>query len=155
MGSQVDIWSLGVLVYTMLAGHFPFNADSMEALGKKVLRGRWDKPLRSSAAAVDLVQAMLVVAAPNRARIGQLCSHTWVLGGAASAKEVVPFEGDVAVRWDEDVGTQLERLGCPSTLLRHHLSQGAQNHVTAAYELLLLSSTGDAAGGGANGRPDG
>ena len=50
VGSQADMWSLGVLAYTLLAGHFPFQADTMDALGKKVRHGRWDRPLPSSTA---------------------------------------------------------------------------------------------------------
>ena len=53
-GTAADMWSLGVLLYTMLAGHFPFQAESMDALGKKVMKGRADKPLAASAGPAEL-----------------------------------------------------------------------------------------------------
>ena len=68
-GTAADMWSLGVLLYTMLAGQFPFQAESMELLGKKVMKGKPDRSLKASPDANALVHSMLVVRSSQRASI--------------------------------------------------------------------------------------
>lgn len=130
------MWSTGVLLYTLLAGHFPFQASSMEALGKKVLKGRPDKPLVASPPAVDLTVGLLTVKPSLRSTTEQLCSHAWMV--ADGTLPVVGGGGAKETRWDEGVAAQLEGMGCPVELTKHHVTHDSRNHVTAAYEILLL-----------------
>lgn len=37
LGSEVDVWSLGVLLFAILCGFLPFDCDSIEGLYKKIL----------------------------------------------------------------------------------------------------------------------
>lgn len=79
-----DIWSLGVLLYTMLAGHTPFangkvNTPSkiLERIGSGVIdmtSGNWRNV---SSQAKDLVQRMLHVDPKRRIRIGDVLAHPW------------------------------------------------------------------------------
>ena len=138
-GTAADMWSLGVLLYTMLAGHFPFQAESMEALGKKVTKGQPDKPLKAVAAAVDLVRQLLIVRASQRASIVEVCQHWWLVPSA----DEMPLDCDgfsPAPKWNPAVAARLEKVGCPSALVQHHVtslaSGGKSSHVTAAYEIL-------------------
>jgi 5'-AMP-activated protein kinase catalytic alpha subunit len=144
-GHKVDVWSLGVLLYTLLNAHFPFQAASMEALGKKVMKGKWDRPLNASAAATALVQSILVVAPHRRATLPEICRSEWVLAGASGPEEVVPFEGHAAAQWSDDVAAQLDSMGCSAALVKFHVGQDAHNHVTAAYELMLADHLSSAA----------
>jgi len=36
-GSEVDIWSMGVLLYALLCGFLPFDDNNLENLYKKIL----------------------------------------------------------------------------------------------------------------------
>ena len=137
VGSHVDLWSLGVLIYTLLNAHFPFQAASMEALGKKVMRGKWDRPLNASAAASALVHSILTVAPAKRATLDDICRHEWVLAEAARPEDVIPFEGQAAAPWNEEAAAKLDQMGCSAALVKFHVGQDAHNHVTAAYELML------------------
>lgn len=37
IGSEVDVWSMGVLLYALLAGYLPFDDQNIENLYKKIL----------------------------------------------------------------------------------------------------------------------
>ena len=147
VGTQADVWSLGVVMYTLLNGHFPFQAETMDRLGKKVLRGKYDAPLTSSASSRELVELMLMLRPERRVKVPGICTHPWVLAGtpSANAPRVVPMGGEPASFWDEGAGAALEAFGCSASLARHHVEAGAQNHVTATYELTLCNRADAAA----------
>lgn len=38
---KVDIWSTGVILYTMICGHLPFESNNTEQLYRKILKGQY------------------------------------------------------------------------------------------------------------------
>jgi len=38
-GSEVDVWSMGVLLYALLCGYLPFDDDNIDSLYRKILVG--------------------------------------------------------------------------------------------------------------------
>lgn len=73
-GPAGDIWSLGVVLFCMLTGRFPFSGSN--AL-ERILRGNYVCPSFLSPAARDLIQRMLVVDPEQRATIDQVLQHPW------------------------------------------------------------------------------
>lgn len=60
---KVDIWSAGVVIYTMLAGEPPFNGETAEEIFESILRGNLRFPPKKfgsvSAEAKDLLRKMI------------------------------------------------------------------------------------------------
>ncbi|KAJ9537523.1 hypothetical protein OSB04_030256 [Centaurea solstitialis] len=81
-GPEVDIWSIGVMLYILLCGVPPFWAESEHGIFNAILRGYVDftsDPWPSiSPQAKDLVRKMLNSDPKQRITAHQVLSHPWI-----------------------------------------------------------------------------
>ncbi|CEG73429.1 hypothetical protein RMATCC62417_08814 [Rhizopus microsporus] len=75
---SVDVWSLGITLYRLLVGRYPFNSDSMgdKALFERMLQFRYPIPNSLSPEAKNLIQQMLSPV-ESRISLNRLSNHPW------------------------------------------------------------------------------
>ena len=77
-GSHTDVWALGVLLYVLLSGTFPFKGASERDLFKKISRGEYTFPPHLSTPACSLIRRMLAVVPSDRPSASALLDHEWL-----------------------------------------------------------------------------
>lgn len=77
-GRAADIWSLGVSLYTMLIGRYPFQDTQPSALFSKIRRGTYSLPDWLSPQAKCLIGCMLRKSPADRLEASELLSHPWL-----------------------------------------------------------------------------
>ncbi|XP_022933282.1 phosphoenolpyruvate carboxylase kinase 1-like [Cucurbita moschata] len=91
-GRKVDVWSAGVILYTMLAGFRPFYGESATDVFEAVLRGNLRFPTRVfrsvSSAAKDLIKKMICRDVSKRFSAEQALRHPWISSGGGGTASV-------------------------------------------------------------------
>eukprot|EP00742_Colponemidia_sp_Colp-10_P002286 GILJ01002440.1.p1 GENE.GILJ01002440.1~~GILJ01002440.1.p1 ORF type:complete len:691 (+),score=87.38 GILJ01002440.1:103-2175(+) len=88
-GHPADIWALGVLMYAMLCGTFPFKGTNDRDLYRKIMRGVFNMPEHISTAGRQLIYKMLSIDASKRPTIDQIAADAWVTGVSSSIQSSV------------------------------------------------------------------
>ena len=76
-GKAADIWSIGVMLYTMLIGRYPFHDTEASALFTKIRRGLYSIPDTISSRAKCLIKSLLRREPAERLSAEDIPHHPW------------------------------------------------------------------------------
>lgn len=76
-GPEVDCWSLGVVLYTLVYGAMPFDSSDFKVLRKQISDGDYFEPTNPSECA-GLIRHLLMVNPAKRATMKDILNHWWV-----------------------------------------------------------------------------
>lgn len=78
-GKAADMWSLGVILYTMLVGRYPFNDSEHTSLFAKISRGHFIIPECLSSRARCLIRSLLRREPSERLTSDDIFLHPWLV----------------------------------------------------------------------------
>ncbi|ELK08928.1 Serine/threonine-protein kinase MARK1, partial [Pteropus alecto] len=89
-GPEVDVWSLGVILYTLVSGSLPFDGQNLKELRERVLRGKYRIPFYMSTDCENLLKKLLVLNPVKRGSLEQIMKDRWMNAGH-EAEELKPY----------------------------------------------------------------
>ena len=77
-GPEVDMWSLGVILFALLCGHLPFDDENMKELYRKISTATYSIPDHVPVDCKYLISRMITVDPKKRATLQEVKNHRWV-----------------------------------------------------------------------------
>ncbi|ESO01906.1 hypothetical protein HELRODRAFT_65239, partial [Helobdella robusta] len=146
-GPEVDVWSLGVILYVLVCGMLPFDGSNLRVIRDRVVSGRFRIPYFMSMECERLVRRMLVVDPKKRYTIQQIQQHSWIHATLSSTssqlleesfrEQLVVTGRGISMNCHEIVLQKMEGANISKEQVIKSLESRAYDNFTAIYELLL------------------
>ncbi|XP_051536266.1 serine/threonine-protein kinase MARK2-like isoform X3 [Myxocyprinus asiaticus] len=146
-GPEVDVWSLGVILYTLVSGSLPFDGQNLKELRERVLRGKYRIPFYMSTDCENLLKKFLILNPTKRGSLEQIMKDRWMNVGHED-DELKPYiepqpdykdpkrtgqHPSSAGHWRRDI---MLRMGYSLDEIQDSLINQKYNDVMATYLLL-------------------
>uniref|UniRef100_A0A8C5HX22 non-specific serine/threonine protein kinase n=1 Tax=Gouania willdenowi TaxID=441366 RepID=A0A8C5HX22_GOUWI len=134
-GPEVDVWSLGVILYTLVSGSLPFDGQNLKELRERVLRGKYRIPFYMSTDCENLLKKLLVLNPVKRGSLEQIMKDHWMNVGHEE-EELKPYIEPEADFSDLARIELMVTMGFPKDEINESLQGQKYDDVMATYLLL-------------------
>ncbi|XP_023650439.1 serine/threonine-protein kinase MARK2 isoform X10 [Paramormyrops kingsleyae] len=135
-GPEVDVWSLGVILYTLVSGSLPFDGQNLKELRERVLRGKYRIPFYMSTDCENLLKKFLILNPTKRGSLEQqIMKDRWMNVGHEE-EELKPYIEPKPDYNDPRRTDIMLQMGYSQEEIQDSLINQTYNDVMATYLLL-------------------
>ncbi|EJD73944.1 CAMK/CAMKL/MARK protein kinase, partial [Loa loa] len=134
-GPEVDVWSLGVILYTLVSGSLPFDGQNLKELRERVLRGKYRIPFYMSTDCENLLKKFLVLNPARRGTLETIMKDRWMNIGYED-DELKPYVEPPKDVKDENRIAVIQQMGYSRNAIVVSLDKGSFDDLHATYILL-------------------
>uniref|UniRef100_A0A3Q3LTB8 MAP/microtubule affinity-regulating kinase 3 n=1 Tax=Mastacembelus armatus TaxID=205130 RepID=A0A3Q3LTB8_9TELE len=134
-GPEVDVWSLGVILYTLVSGSLPFDGQNLKELRERVLRGKYRIPFYMSTDCENLLKKFLILNPSKRGSLEQIMRDRWMNVGYEE-DELKPYLEPQPDYKDPRRTDIMLQMGFSQEEIQDSLVNQKYNDVMATYLLL-------------------
>ncbi|KAF7200931.1 transcript variant X1 [Nothobranchius furzeri] len=141
-GPEVDVWSLGVILYTLVSGSLPFDGQNLKELRERVLRGKYRIPFYMSTDCENLLKRFLVLNPAKRGTLevredaeNQIMKDRWINSGFEE-DELKPYSEPELDITDQKRIDVMVGMGYNLEKIQDSLAKMKYDEITATYLLL-------------------
>ncbi|XP_036619677.1 serine/threonine-protein kinase MARK2 isoform X7 [Trichosurus vulpecula] len=139
-GPEVDVWSLGVILYTLVSGSLPFDGQNLKELRERVLRGKYRIPFYMSTDCENLLKKFLILNPSKRGTLEQIMKDRWMNVGHEE-DELKPYVEPLPDYKDPRRTELMVSMGYTREEIQDSLVGQKYNEVMATYLLLGYKSS--------------
>ncbi|KAJ3416908.1 hypothetical protein HDV05_007966 [Chytridiales sp. JEL 0842] len=145
-GPLADIWSLGVILYTLVCGYLPFDDDNDVLLHKKITQLDYELPDFLHSDTKDLITSILKLSPTERLSISSILAHPWFQDPTTPPSSPTSFTSGSSLPSKTPLGSTpeesklvniLEGLGMDVTSILTSVHSNACDQASGLWYLLL------------------